>query len=152
MFKFTLNVSGVDYTQYITYPFTLVEKNLDESENIYEAILSQTPFAAPIRPNQRAYITVEENGVVKRQLFLITVSDSVTKLGRKELYDHSLVFMEFTHFLEQQTLPNLSITRIEGIYEPTLKDVAEKILFAAKTNVSLSSETASILDNFPSPE
>jgi len=136
MFKFNFNVSGVDYSEYITYPLTLIEKNLDESLNIYEITLDHTPFADPIKPNQKAYISIEENGVIKKQLFLLTNIDSVIKLGRKNLYNHSLVLIEYTYFLEQTLLPDMTITRIEGIYEPTLKDVAEKILFVSNTNLS----------------
>lgn len=152
MFNFTLNVAGVDYTEYLSYPFILNEKNLDDSENIYEMLLVHTPIAAPIRPNQPAYITIEEDGTQKRQLFLMMVTDSVEKIGRTDLYNHRLSLIEFTNFLDQRTLSSMTITRIQGLYEPTLKDVAEKILAVAGIDISLSSATATILDSVLSPE
>lgn len=152
MFKFTLNVSGVDYTEYLSYPFILTEKNLDDSENIYEMQLVHIDDSVPIRPNQRAYVTIEEDGIVKKELYLMTVNDSVEKVGRADLYNHKLSLIEFTHFLDQRTLSNMTITRVQGVNEPTLKDVAEKILTVANLDISLSSATATILDSVLSPE
>ena len=152
MFNFKLNISGVDYTEYLSYPFVLTEKNINDSLNTYDMQLVHTPIAAPIRPNQRAYVTIEENGVTKKQLFLLVVSDSVEKVGRAELYNHRISFIEFTDFLEQRILPDMTITRVQEEYEPTLKEVAEKILAVANIDISLSSATASILDAITSPE
>jgi hypothetical protein len=143
---------GVDYTEYLSYPFILNEKTLDDSESIYEMQLVHTPFAAPIRPNQRAYITVEEDGVIKKTYFLLTVGDRVEKIGRTENYNHHITLIEYTNFLNQRILPDTTFTRIEGVYEPTLKDVVERIIQIANLDISLSSATASILDSVLSPE
>lgn len=152
MFKFTLHIAGTDYTKYVTYPLSLILKNLDDSLNIVELTLSQTPFAAPIAPNQKALIQIEENGVVKRTIPLLTMADSVKKLGRRNRYNHKMAFIEYTYFLEQRILPDSTITRIQGQYEPTLKDVAEKILKISNINILLSPETSAILDSVVSPE
>jgi hypothetical protein len=152
MFKFNLFLDGVDLTEYVTYPIVLTEKNLNESENTYEIQLKHTPFAEPIKPNRKAIIRIEEEGILKKELFLLTMTDSVQKLGRKELFDHNLIFIEFTHILEQTILPDMRISRIEDVFEPTLKDAAEKVLFVAGLDISLSSATAAILDAVLSPE
>jgi hypothetical protein len=152
MFKFTLNISGVDYTEYLSYPFILNEKSLDDSESIYEMQLTHTPFAEPIRPNQRAYITVEEDGVIKKSYFLLTLADKTQKIGRAEKYNHSITLIEYINFLDQQILPDITVTRIQGVYEPTLKDVVERILEVVNIDISLSSATATILDAVQSPE
>jgi hypothetical protein len=152
MFKFNLFFDGIDYTPYITYPFILTEKNLNESENTYEIQLQHTPFADPIKPNRKAIIRIEEDSVIKKTLLLLTVNDSVEKVGRSDLYNHKLSLIEFTHILDQHILPDMRISRIQGIYEPTLKDAAEKVLFVAGLDISLSSATATILNSVLSPE
>jgi hypothetical protein len=152
VFDFRLLLDGKDYTDYISYPLILTEKNLNESENTYEIQLKHTPFAAPIKPNRKAIIEIKEDNVVKKTLLLLTINDTVQKLGRADLYNHSISLIEYTHTLEQRILPDMKITRIEGIYEPTLKDAAEKVLFVAGLDISLSSATATILNAILSPE
>jgi hypothetical protein len=152
MFKFNLFFDGIDYTEYVSYPFILTEKNLNESENTYEIQLQHTPFAAPIKPNRKAIVRIEEDGIIKKTLLLLTVNDSVEKIGRTDLYNHRLSLIEFTHTLDQRILPDTKVSRIEGTYEPTLKEAAEKVLFVAGLDISLSSATATILDSVLSPE
>lgn len=155
MFSIKLLISGVDYSQYAVYPFTFTEKNIDDSLNIYELTLKHTPFEKPFKPNQRVVLEVYQDNIFKDRIFLLTLSDSVQKVGRRSLFDHEMTMIEFTNELEQTILPDMSITRIsvgENLFLPTLKDAAEKVLFVGNLNITLATETAAILDEIESPE
>jgi hypothetical protein len=81
------------------------------------------------------------------------MNDIVEKVGVSNYYNHKLSLIEFTSILDYKILPDMTITRIEGIYEPTLLDVANKILSVAELPYTVSTYgTSAILDAIPSPE
>jgi hypothetical protein len=152
MFKIELLIAGTNYSEYVVYPLTLTEKNLDDSLNLYELTLAHTPIQDPFKPNRRATIIIKEDDVTKRTLNLLLVNDSIEKLGRTNKYNHKLTLIEYTQTLEQQVLPDMTITRVAGVYEPTIKDVVEKILIVGQTGITLAAETEALLSQTESPE
>jgi hypothetical protein len=152
MFKIEVLIAGVNYSEYVVYPLTLTEKNLDDSLNLYEITLAHTLIQDPFKPNRRATIIIKEDDVTKRTLNLLLVNDSVDKLGRTNKYNHKLTLVEYTQVLEQQILPDMTITRVAGVYEPTIKDVVEKILIVGQTGITLAAETQALLSQTESPE
>jgi hypothetical protein len=152
MFKIEVFISGTNYSQYVSYPLTLTEKNFDDSLNLYELTLAHTPIVDPFKPNRQVVLIIKEDDITKRTLNLLLVNDSIDKLGRTNKYNHKLTFIEYTQTLEQQVLPDMTITRVAGVYEPTIKDVVEKILIVGNTNITLATNTAALLSDTESPE
>ena len=125
---FELNIGGVDYTQYIVYPVEFVDKNLEEVFNTFSITLSRMSESEPFYPNQEAIITWKVDNIIKDTFYTYLLADAVSKMGNTQKYKHSLNLIEFTYFLDQILLPDITITRIEGVYEPKLSDVVRRIL------------------------
>lgn len=128
---FEILIAGTDYSNYITYPVSITNKNLDESLNLVELTLSRMTLAQPFKPNRKVELRVFEDGVLHSTYFLLLLNDVVEKIGVTNYYQHKLSLIEYTHILEQTILPDMTITRIEGTYEPTLLNVVSKILRVA---------------------
>lgn len=52
MFKVKFLISNVDYSEYVVYPLTFSEKNIDDSLNIYDVALKHVPLSEPFKPHQ----------------------------------------------------------------------------------------------------
>lgn len=140
---FEILIAGIDYSDYIVYPVSIANKNLDESLNLAELTLSRMILAEPFKPNRQVELRVFEDNVLHSTYFLLLLNDVVEKLGVTKYYKHKLSLIEYTHILEQTVLPDMTITRIEGTYEPTLWDVANKILKVANlTNITVETNAA----------
>lgn len=117
---FEILISGIDYSDYIIYPVSITNKNLDESLNLVELTLGRMTLAEPFKPNRQVELRVFEDNVLHSTYFLLLLNDVVEKLGVTEYYKHQLSLIEYTYILEQTVLPDMTITRIDGTYEPTL--------------------------------
>lgn len=110
----------------------------------------------PFSPIQKSLIQVLSGGSVVDEFKYLLLNDRYSKLGYNDLYNHSLTFIESTHILSTVPVPNKTITRITGVYEPTLYTALLKIVSEATKNtdygISISSELASKLSAIPSPE
>ena len=151
MKTFELTVAGIDYSEYVNYPVVITDTTLDESLSMIEINLLHTPFSSPVKPNRKATLKISDSNTT-RTTELILINDSVEKVGVKSLYNHKFQLMEYTYALQIKVLPDMTITRVEGRYEPTMLDVVQKILFVAGLDISISSETAALLDAVNSPE
>lgn len=156
MIRATLNINGSNLTSFIKYPLSITDKNLDESLNIYELTLYGTDNAVPYKPNSIATFSLYQDDILYKTYDLVLTSDVVERVGVSSKYHHKLTFLEKTHLLSLDVLPDMTITRIIGVYEPTLKDVAAKILSVAEGQfsnaLSIDATTAAILDAIESPE
>ena len=156
MFRVEINIAGQDVSEYAVYPFTLSEKDIDDSLNLYEFRLAQTPFNKSFKPNRFVILKFYENEVLKERYVLILLNDVVTKHGLRDTFSHDITAVEYTQNLEKRVLPDMTITRISRgsqLFLPTLKDAVEKILFVGKLEkITLDSETETILDAIESPE
>jgi hypothetical protein len=164
MITATLVINGVNYSQYIKYPVSYTDKNLDESLNILELSLFATPIDKPFKPNTVVDITIKNDNVDWFVGKMVISGDSVERVGVTNKYDHKMSFIELTHLLNLEVLPDMTITRVSvvnpdqigSIYEPTLKDVVLKILKYSEGTFSktltLGAATANILDAIKSPE
>lgn len=102
-----------------------------------------------------------EDGVSKNRYFLSVLGDAVQKVGKKDLYNHTITLVEYIQQFENTILPDMTITRVRPTpgdpqsfsYLPTLKDAAEKVLFIAGLDrITFDPTTEAILDSIDSPE
>jgi hypothetical protein len=152
MISYKVFINQVDYSSFLVYPATFTYKNLTDSFNTFEFTLSYMTQDLPLKPQRRVHVEIYEDGSLVDDFDGILLNDSVERIGVRNLYRHKLSVMEYTYFLQNRILPDITITRVEGVYEPTLKDTVEKILFAADINISITPETASLLDSQLSTE
>ena len=154
-FTFDLLINGVSYADKLCYPLTFTDKLREESFNTAVAKLTRTTRSTPFRPNKKATLKIIKDGEVESHPMLI-LNGVVSEMGQSNLFSHQINLIEYTYRFEKVILPETTITRIVGSYEPTLKDVAEKILNRAaeitREEYSLDVETSLILDTIPSPE
>lgn len=159
--NFKIFISGVDFTQHISYPLEFIEKNLNDSYNNYTITLNRTNIAAPFIPNQEVLIEWYDGDTLYESLHTLLITDAVEKIGRTDLFKHNLSLIDYAYYLELITLPDITVTRLEGVFTPTLKDVAERILRIAsfevfndntEINIALSSDAAALLGAVKSPE
>ena len=151
---FKMYIAGTDYSSYISYPVSITEKNLDESLNIMTLSLKHMVNSIPFKPNRKVEFRVYIDDVLTKIYYFLLLNDITEKIGVTSYYNHKLTLIEFTQVLENTILPDMTITRIENIYEPTLYDVVNKILLVAELNTSytINSTTKNILDAIESPE
>ena len=153
---FEIFINGVDYSSYITYPVEIKEKNLTESFNTYTISLNRLERSAPFPPNQKVLINWKEDDAIKETFYAILAADGVEKIGITNKYKHTLALMEYSFLLSMIMLPDSTITRIEGVYEPTLYDVALRLLNLVKLDTNqvfiIASDTQQILSGIISPE
>ena len=151
---FKIYIAGTDYSSYISYPVSITEKNLDESLNIMTLSLKHMVNSIPFKPNRKVEFRVYIDDVLTKIYYFLLLNDITEKIGVTSYYNHKLTLIEFTQVLENTILPDMTITRIENIYEPTLYDVVNKILLVAELNTSytINSTTKNILDAIESPE
>jgi len=151
--QFALTIAGESYTPMVAYPIKIEDTTLTEKLSTYNIPLKATEVAAPLSPHKIATLTILEDGVVAKSKNLILLTDSITKNGVRDNYDHQLELIEATYRLELTVLPNMAITRIQGTYEPTLLDAVRKILdIGGLESVEIDGSTAEILDEIDSPE
>ena len=159
--KFELFISGQEYTELISYPFEVVQKNLNDSFNTYTITLNRTNIAEPFVPNQKIEIQWFDGETVYKSVYGLLLSDAVEKIGVTNFYKHNLNLIDYAYYLEMINLPDMTITRLEGVYEPTLADVANRILQIASfevsnsntaLNINLSTEASNALGAVLSPE
>jgi hypothetical protein len=164
MITATLVINGVDLSQHIKYPISYTDKNLDESLNILELSLFATTIDKPFKPNTIVDITIKYDNIDWFVGKMVISGDSVERVGVTDKYDHKMSFIELTHLLNLEVLPDMTITRVSvvnpdqigNVYEPTLKDVVLKILKYSEGTFSktltLGAATANILDAIDAPE
>lgn len=156
MITVTLTINGTNYSQYIKYPVSYTNKNLDESLNILELKLFGMTSAVPFKPNTVADITIAQDNVDWLSGKMVITGDIVERIGASDKYIHKLAFVELTYLLTLEVLPDMTITRAEPLcwkdgknnpdytssssvcttfggtyftgYQPTLLDVVDKIL------------------------
>ena len=133
---FKIYIAGTDYSSYISYPVSITEKNLDESLNIMTLSLKHMVNSIPFKPNRKVEFRVYIDDVLTKVYYFLLLNDITEKIGVTSYYNHKLTLIEFTQVLENTILPDMTITRIESIYEPTLYDVVNKILLVAELNTS----------------
>lgn len=153
---FEIFINGVDYTQYINYPVEIKEKSLTESFNTYTISLNRLTQSTPFPPNQKVLINWKEDDVIKETFYAILAADGVEKIGATDKYKHTLALIEYSYLLSMIILPDSTITRIEGVYEPTLYDVALRLLNLVKLDTNqvftIAPETEQVLSGVISPE
>jgi len=156
---FKIFINGVEFTNFINYPVSFIDKNLDESFNSYTITLDRMVEFNPFVSNIPCKVEWYVEGILEKEFYTILVSDAVEKIGNTNLYKHNLNLIEYAYYLDMVTLPDMTITRVEGIYEPTLKEVAERILNLAgwelkngPLGIELDSTTANLLNETISPE
>lgn len=154
---FEVFVNETEYTQYISYPIDIVEKNLDESFNTYTVTLNRMDLNEPLFPNQTARLKWLEDGTLKEEFFGMLLADAIEKIGATPKYKHVLNLIEYTYFLETVVLPDSTVTRVEGVYEPTLFDVASRLLSIAGSElgglgINIDMDTQTLLNAVKSPE
>ena len=154
-YTFKLSIENVDYSQYITYPVNYTDKNREESFNTAIVNLTRMAREDPFKPNKKVELTIYANEEVYKEIPMMIVNDVSHEMGQSGLYSHKLNLIEYTYRFEKVILTDTTITRLEGVYEPTLKDVARKILNRTTEltgeSYALSHSTESLLE-VPSPE
>ena len=156
---FQLYLNGQDYSANINYPVSIVDKRLEDSFNTYTVSLNRLDGAEPFIPHQKVELNWLVDGVVKQYYPSLLLADAVEKIGVLDKYKHNLNLIEYTYYLDLLILPDMTITRVENVYEPTLADVVNRVLSVAGKEVSpnglgilLDTETSNILDAIISPE
>jgi len=159
--RFDLFISNQEYSDLISYPFEIVEKNLNDSFNSYTITLNRTNITQPFAPNQKIQLDWYDGQTYYKTIYGILIADAVEKIGVTNFYKHNLNFIDYAYYLEMINLPDITFTRLEGVYEPTLADVAQRILEIASfeisgentaLNISLSTEALNLLGAVLSPE
>lgn len=155
--KFEIFINETEYTQHITYPIDIVEKNLDESFNTYTVTLNRMDLSEPLFPNQTARLKWLEDGVLKEEFYGMLLADAIEKIGVTSKYKHVLNVIEYTYFLETVALPDSTVTRVEGVYEPTLFDVTNRLISIAGfelggLGINIDAATQALLSAVKSPE
>ena len=155
-FTFAAFIDATEYTQHMTYPLIYTDKNREESFNTAIMNLTRMEREEPFRPNKKVELGIYANDGLYKVVPMMIVNDVSHEMGQSGLYSHKVNLIEYTYRLEKVILPETTITRLEGVYEPSLKDVARKILNRAteltQENYTLSPSTESILEGIPSPE
>jgi hypothetical protein len=153
---FKIRIAGTDYSPYIMYPVGVTDKRLDESLNLCDITLGRMIISTPFKPNRQVILELYIDDVLEETESYLIISDVTTKIGFTDLYNHKLSLIEYTHLLSQAVLPNFTVTRIGGVYEPTLLDAAYRVnsLMNELTGLLLVFEQATIdiLDAIASPE
>ena len=158
---FEIFIDSVNYTQYISYPVEFVNKNLNESYNSYSITLHRTNIAAPFVPNQKVLVNWYDGDQLYKQFYTVLAADAVEKIGVTNFYKHNLSLIDYAYYLDMVNLPDMTITRLEGTYEPTLADVANRILRLASfelynsnttLGITLSTDASNLLGAVLSPE
>lgn len=151
--NFEITINGVDYSQYVSYPVSITDKSREESLSVGKIKLVSLAAEKPFKPHQQLKITFKEKSTIKKEWFMLLLNDVTIKEGFNDSYLHELNFVEYIQVLENVILPNFTITRIEGLYEPTLGDVVSRIrsLISEVSGVSYTLNVSE-LDEYPSPE
>lgn len=156
MIRATLTIGGTNLTNYIKYPISITDKNLDESFNIYSINLYGMTESIPYKPNTICVLSLYQDDTLYATYDVVMTSDLVERIGVTDKYSHRLTMLEKTYLLSLDVLPDMTITRIVGSYEPTLRDVALKVLAQAEGNFSnsltIETTTGNILNAIKSPE
>jgi hypothetical protein len=164
MITIQLTINGINLTQYVKYPISFTQKNLDESLNLLELSLYATEIETPFKPNTVATIIITDGNVEWFNGQMLLSGDTVDRVGVTNKYHHRMSFIELTYLLSLEILPDMTITRVtlvpEGqigsVYEPTLADVVDKILAISEGNFSkgltLGAATRNILAATQAPE
>ena len=154
-YTFKLIIENVDYSQYLTYPVNYTDKNREESFNTAIVNLTRMEREDPFKPNKKVELVIYANEEVYKEVPMMIVNGVSHEMGQSGLYSHKLNLIEYGYRFEKVILTDTTITRLEGVYEPTLKDVVRKILNRATEltgeNYTLNPSTETILE-VPSPE
>ena len=164
MINITISINGLNLTPFVKYPISYTRKNLDESLDLLELTLYATTNSEPYKPNTIVDVTIgDENGVWLDGQMLVS-GDTIERVGVTNKYHHKMSLIELTYLLSLEVLPDMTITRVSVIneeqvgtlYEPTLEDVANKILKYSEGTFSkeltLSGATINILSAIKAPE
>lgn len=158
---FQLDINGTNYSTYINYPVEYNQKNYTEAFNTYALTLNRMVRSDSFSPNQKVTLNWLVDDTLYKSFYTLLVSDAVEKIGNLAKYKHNLNLIEFTYYLELINLPDMTITRVEGVYEPTLADVVERILevaafelngTASLNNIVMSDDADTLLSSYVSPE
>ena len=155
-FTFKVFINQEEYSDSITYPLTFTEKNREESFNTAVVNLTRLEREVPFKPNKRVKLKIYADGVLYKTYPMLMVNDVSTQMGQSQLYYHKLNLVEYTSRFEKIVLPETAVTRLDGIYEPSLYDVAVIILNRASefTNeeYTINETTQALLEDVSSPE
>jgi hypothetical protein len=164
MIQMTLNINGVNLTNFIKYPISYTRKNLDESLDLLNLTLFATNIETPFKPNTIAAITISDGNELWYDGSMLLTGDTIERVGVTNKFHHKMVFIELTYLLSLEVLPDMAITRVSvvnadqigQVYEPTLADVVDKILKYSEGTFSkglgLSGATRNILAAIQAPE
>ena len=184
MITITLSINGTNYSQFIKYPISYTNKNLDESLNLLELKLFGMITDVPFKPNTIGSIVILQDNVPWLTTEMVLTGDIVERIGASDKYIHKLAFVEKTYLLTLEVLPDMTITRAEPLcwkdgknnpdyvssssvcttfggtyfagYQPTLLEVAEKLIKYSEGNFSntlgIATGTAAILSAIQAPE
>lgn len=147
-----VEINGTIYEDEISYPYTKTIKNLNDSLNLFEFRLAHTTNPDPYHPNQWVNVKEYSANELEVENDYILLSDVVEMKGASNKFDHKINLIEATYSLEIKSLPDMTITRLTGEYEPNLDDVVDKILATFSGAPTLSISARSILERFSSPE
>lgn len=130
-YTFSYQIGNYYYVSDLLYPLTIIDKSLDESLSLFSFSMYSN-LSEPDLTNQEAILRIYEDDIEIKTYDLILLSDIVEKSLNNHSHLHKITLIEYLYILDQYLMPNLTITRIRGEYEPTLYDVLSRILNIAK--------------------
>ena len=127
-FTFGLVIEETNYNAHIAYPLNFTEKNREESLNTASISLSRMTREEPFKPNKQVKLKIFADDVLYKSYPMMIVNGVSNEMGQSNLFHHKINLIEYTYRLEKVILPDTTITRLQGVYEPSLFDVARIIL------------------------
>lgn len=92
-------IDNVDYLENVTTPLQ-VQETLDESLDVLYIELKGINKELPFKPFADVYIKISD-GINTKEQYLLIESDSVTKIVSRETFNHNLLLIEETKWLER---------------------------------------------------
>lgn len=155
--KFKLKIGSQVLDNLISYPVSIKYRNLSGARDEYVIPLFKTVISKPFSPHQLVELEWKNDDSTIERNYGILVSDHIEKMGVRDLYNHTLTVLEYSHYLTLFVSPDITHTNRRG-KRVSILDIYRRVMLINRREYrdmrpfELDEYTAAKLDSKIAPE